>query len=129
MKNDINQKAVAAALGHSKSIITVDRYTDMQSIIADCVGEIQSFIEEVHPYDRIDAEMLQCMFHETILLEDDETTLKKETVEFPKEDKTIVGIKVYDYSDIAEMEDIVEWYLGEEIENLSFYKRYSIQKS
>lgn len=50
MKNDINQKAVAAALGHSKSIITVDTYTDIQAIIADCVQEIQSFIEEVHPY-------------------------------------------------------------------------------
>ena len=46
MKNDINQKAVAAALGHSKSIITVDTYTDIQAIIADCVQEIQSFIEE-----------------------------------------------------------------------------------
>lgn len=40
MKNDINQKAVAAALGHSKSIITVDTYTDIQAIIADCVQEI-----------------------------------------------------------------------------------------
>ena len=47
MKNDINQKAVAAALGHSKSIITVDTYTDIQAIIADCVQEIQSFIEAV----------------------------------------------------------------------------------
>ncbi len=66
MKNDINQKAVAAALGHAHSMITVDTYTDIQAIIADCAEEMQGFIAEVHPYDRVDAEMLESMFQETI---------------------------------------------------------------
>lgn len=49
MKNNINQGVIANALGHSKSIITVDTYTDMKMIIEDCVEEMQEFISEVHP--------------------------------------------------------------------------------
>lgn len=51
MKNKVNQKAVASALGHSSSIIPVDIYTDKLVIIEDGAEEIQSFIDEVHPYD------------------------------------------------------------------------------
>lgn len=107
MKNDINQKAVAAALGHSKSIITVDTYTDIQAIIADCVQEIQSFIEEVNPYDHTDAEMLKNMFQEIVIVEDDAEQESKE--------EAAPVIIVYDYSDVTEMDDIAEWYLEEEV--------------
>ena len=62
MKNDVNQKAVASALGHSSSIITVDVYTDKQVIIEDGAEEIQSFIDEVHPYDEEDARRLKNIF-------------------------------------------------------------------
>ena len=62
MKNDVNQKAVALALGHSSSIITVDVYTDKQVIIEDGAEEIQSFIDEVHPYDEEDARRLKNIF-------------------------------------------------------------------
>ena len=55
MKNNINQKAVAVSMGHAKSIITVDTYTDMQAII-----------EDVHPYDSADVQMLKEMFQEEV---------------------------------------------------------------
>lgn len=115
MKNDINQKAVAAALGHSKSIITVDTYTDTQAIIEDCVEELQSFITEVHPYDQMDAEMLRSMFQEIISVDEDENAEVEETLEQESETKDIPVIVVYDYSDVTEMDDIAEWYLGEGI--------------
>lgn len=51
MKNDINQKAVAKAMGHANSIITIDVYTDKKEIIKDGVEEIQLFIDEAHPFD------------------------------------------------------------------------------
>lgn len=114
MKNDINQKAVAAALGHSKSIITVDTYTDIQAIIADCVQEIQSFIEEVHPYDHTDAEMLKNMFQEIVIVEDESVTAEDDAEQESKEEAAPVII-VYDYSDVTEMDDIAEWYLEEEV--------------
>lgn len=50
MKNDIKQKAVAKAMGHANSIITIDVYTDKKEIIKEGVEEIQMFIDEVHPF-------------------------------------------------------------------------------
>ncbi len=50
MKNDINQKAVAKAMGHANSIITIDVYTDKKEIIKEGVDEIQLYIDEVHPF-------------------------------------------------------------------------------
>lgn len=105
MKNNINQRAIATALGHSKSIITVDTYTDMKMIIEDCVEELQVFISEIHPYDMTDKKMLEEMFHETIALEDSGDVVYSSN--------HIPGIVIYDYSDVYEMEDIAEWYMGE----------------
>ena len=104
----------AAALGHSKSIITVDTYTDIQAIIADCVQEIQSFIEEVHPYDHTDAEMLKSMFQEIVIVEDESVTEEDDAEQENREEAAPVII-VYDYSDVTEMDDIAEWYLEEEV--------------
>lgn len=62
MKNNINQKAIAVVLGHAKSIITVDVYTDKKAIIEDWLDDFQPFIDEVHPYDEEDIQMLKDMF-------------------------------------------------------------------
>ena len=59
MKNEINQKAIAVSLGHSKSIITFDVYTDKQALIEGGVEEIDAFIEEVHPYSEEDIRILK----------------------------------------------------------------------
>lgn len=59
MKNDINQKAIAASLGHSKSIITFDVYTDKQALIEGGIQEIDTFIDEVHPYSSEDIRILK----------------------------------------------------------------------
>lgn len=101
MKNEFNQKAIAKALGHAKSIITIDTYTDTQAIIRDCSDAIQPFIAEVHPYDREDKEMLMKMFGETIDGENQELEADN---------------NVHDYSDIEEMYDIDNWYMEESTE-------------
>lgn len=103
MKNNINQKAVAVSMGHAKSIITVDTYTDMQAIIEDCEEEIQEFIKDVHPYDSADAQILKEMFQEEVDLQEEKESMEKDNG----------GIKKYDYSDVEELDDIDEWYLGE----------------
>lgn len=36
-------------MGHAKELITMDVYGDNKGIIADCVDEIQPFIDEVMP--------------------------------------------------------------------------------
>lgn len=36
-------------MGHAKELITMDVYGDNRGIIADCVDEIQAFIDEVIP--------------------------------------------------------------------------------
>ena len=59
MKNEINQKAIAVSLGHSKSIITFDVYTDKQALIEEGVEEIEAFIDEVHPYSEEDIRILK----------------------------------------------------------------------
>lgn len=103
MKNNINQKAVAVSMGHAKSIITVDTYTDMQAIIEDCEEEIQEFIKDVHPYDSADVQLLKEMFQEEVDLQEEKESMEKDNG----------GIKKYDYSDVEELDDIDEWYLGE----------------
>ena len=47
LKNDFNPKAVSKLMGHAKEIITIDVYGDKRSIIADCVDELQPFIDEM----------------------------------------------------------------------------------
>ena len=59
VKNDINQKAVAEAMGHANSIITVDVYTDKKVIVDDWVENIQPFIDELHPYSDEDKILLE----------------------------------------------------------------------
>lgn len=103
MKNNINQRAIASALGHSKTMITVDVYTDMQRIIEDCVKEMQEFISEVHPYDATDKQMLERMFQEKI--EFNEPKQKINCIHY------IPGIIIYDYSDVYELDDIAEWHM------------------
>ena len=67
MKNDINQKAIAASLGHSKSIITFDVYTDKKALIEGGVEEIDAFIDEVHPYDSEDIQILKEKYGKKVL--------------------------------------------------------------
>lgn len=44
-------------MGHAKEIITLDVYGDNREIIADCVDEIQAFIDEVLPTEDLDREI------------------------------------------------------------------------
>ena len=55
LKNDFNPKAVSKLIGHAKEIITMDVYGDNRGIIADCVDEIQPFIDEVLPTEDEDS--------------------------------------------------------------------------
>ena len=57
LKNDFNPKAVSKLMGHAKEIITMDVYGDNRGIIADCVDEIQPFIDEVLPTEALDSEL------------------------------------------------------------------------
>lgn len=114
MKNDVNQKALATALGHAKSLITIDTYTDTQAIIEDCTDVIEPFILEVHPFDKEDKQMLWEMFGIAITLPDE----TNESVTEASEDSANAALPretlVNDFTDIEEMYDIAEWYLGEE---------------
>ena len=49
MKNDFNLKAISKILGHAKEIVTADIYVDNQEIIADGVGELKEYMNEVIP--------------------------------------------------------------------------------
>ena len=49
LKNDFSSKAISKLMGHATDIITVDVYGNNEEIIADCVDELNSFIEEVRP--------------------------------------------------------------------------------
>ena len=44
-------------MGHAKEIITMDVYGDKRGIIADCVDEIQPFIDEVLGNDDVSDEL------------------------------------------------------------------------
>ena len=41
-------------MGHATELITLDVYGDNREIIADCVDEIQPFIDEVLPIKEVD---------------------------------------------------------------------------
>ena len=62
LKNNFNPKAVSKLMGHAKELITMDVYGDNKGIIADCVNELQPFIDEVMPEqeaeDKADAEII-----------------------------------------------------------------------
>lgn len=49
LKSDFNPKAISKLMGHAKELITMDVYGDNKGIIADCVDELQPFIDEVMP--------------------------------------------------------------------------------
>ena len=107
MKNDINPESGSRCAGAFKINHYGGHLYGYTGDIADCVQEIQSFIEEVHPYDHTDAEMLKNMFQEIVIVEDDAEQESKE--------EAAPVIIVYDYSDVTEMDDIAEWYLEEEV--------------
>lgn len=54
MKNDFNLKAISKILGHAKEIVTADIYVDNQEIIADGVGELREYMDEVIPEKSVD---------------------------------------------------------------------------
>ena len=58
LKNDFSAKAVSKLMGHAKEIITVDVYGDNRNIIADCVDELQPFIDDVIPDDTLEVGIL-----------------------------------------------------------------------
>ena len=62
LKNNFNPKAVSKLMGHAKELITMDLYGDNRGIIADCVDELQPFIDEVMPSqeteDKLRAEII-----------------------------------------------------------------------
>lgn len=62
LKNNFNPKAVSKLMGHAKELITMDVYGDNKGIIADCVDELQPFIDEVMPSqeteDKLRAEII-----------------------------------------------------------------------
>ena len=70
LKNDFNPKAVSKLMGHAKEIITMDVYGDNRGIIADCVDEIQPFIDEVLPTEDEDSE-IKTENIEVVILADD----------------------------------------------------------
>lgn len=49
LKNNFNSKAISKLMGYATDIITIDVYGDNDEIIADCVDELDSFIESVRP--------------------------------------------------------------------------------
>lgn len=44
-------------MGHATELITLDVYGDNREIIADCVDEIQPFIDEVLPIKEVDKQL------------------------------------------------------------------------
>ncbi|MDD6236140.1 MAG: site-specific integrase [Clostridiales bacterium] len=49
LKNEFNLKAISKILGHAKEIVTEDIYINNQEIIADGIGELKDYMEEVIP--------------------------------------------------------------------------------
>ena len=47
LKNNFNSKAISKLMGYATDIITIDVYGDNDEIIADCVDELDSFMESV----------------------------------------------------------------------------------
>ena len=57
-------------MGHVTELITLDIYGDNQEIIADCVDEIQPFIDEVLPVKETDEQMEQELLEISIPVEE-----------------------------------------------------------
>ena len=70
LKNDFNPKAIAKLMGHAKELITMDVYGDKREIIADCVDELQPFIDEVMP-DSDEDEMIATENLDVMILAED----------------------------------------------------------
>lgn len=70
LKNNFNPKAISKLLGHATELITLDIYGDNQEIIADCVDEIQPFIDEVLPVKEDDEQMKQELLEISIPVEE-----------------------------------------------------------
>ena len=70
LKNNFNPKAISILLGHATELITLDIYGDNQEIIADCVDEIQPFIDEVLPVKEDDEKMKQELLEISIPVEE-----------------------------------------------------------
>jgi integrase len=49
LKNNHNPKAVSKLMGHAKEIITMDVYGDNKEMTAECIPELEAFMEEVMP--------------------------------------------------------------------------------
>lgn len=57
LKNNFNPKAVSKLMGHAKELITMDVYGDNREIIADCVDELEPYIDEVLPNEEAEEEL------------------------------------------------------------------------
>ena len=53
LKEDISSKAVSVSLGHSKTILTIDVYTDKKRIIEGYEMNIDHFIKEIIPKEHV----------------------------------------------------------------------------
>lgn len=53
LKEEISSKAVSVSLGHSKTIVTIDVYTDKKRIIEDYEMNIDHFIKEIIPKEHV----------------------------------------------------------------------------
>lgn len=70
LKNNFNPKAVSKLMGHATELITLDVYGDNREIIADCVDEIQPFIDEVLPIKEVDKQLEEELLEIEVLAED-----------------------------------------------------------
>ena len=70
LKNNFNPKAVSKLMGHAKELITLDVYGDNREIIADCVDEIQPFIDDVLPAKEDDQPLAQELLEISVPAED-----------------------------------------------------------
>lgn len=70
LKNNFNPKAVSKLMGHAKELITLDVYGDNREIIADCVDEIQPFIDDVLPSKEDDQPLAQELLEISVPAED-----------------------------------------------------------
>ena len=53
LKNNYSPKAVSKLMGHAKEIITMDVYGDNRNLIAMSVPELEAFVDEVIPAEKI----------------------------------------------------------------------------
>lgn len=53
LKNKYSPKAVSKLMGHAKEIITMDVYGDNRNLIAMSIPELEAFVDEVIPTEKI----------------------------------------------------------------------------